>query len=194
MAFSPERRLRIVRFLTACAVVVSPFMGMPATQTPGPDAQTADFNDRIKSYLTVRDRVDGNGPPLRQTADAAKIVEAQKALAALIRNARASAKQGDIFTPAIEKQFRALLKWETTGPDGARTKSVILEEKPLVELKVNAEYPAKEPRTTVPTKVLEVLPALPKGEGLEYRFVRKHMILLDTRANLIVDFVFNALP
>jgi hypothetical protein len=186
--------VRIALFLTVCTSVVGPAAGVPAAQAVNPDAQTlADFNERVKGYLTLRDKVDGDAPPLKQTTNAADIAAAQNTLGALIRSARASSKQGDIFTPAIETKFRSLLKWETTGTDGAKAKAVILDEKPLVELKVNAEYPAKEPLTTVPPTVLLALPALPKGQGLEYRFVRKHMILLDTRANLIVDFVLNAL-
>jgi hypothetical protein len=160
-----------------------------------PDAQVlADYTARVKTYLDLRDKVDGDAPKLQETKDPAKIQAAQKTLAALIQNARAGAKPGDIFAPAIEKKFRALLRPEVKGPDGAKTKAAILEEKPAVALKVNTEYPSAEPLTTVPPNVLQALPPLPEGEGLEYRFVRKHLILLDTRANLIVDFLLNAIP
>jgi len=193
MEFSPRGCLRIVCLLTACATLVTPIAGAPATQSAKPDPPPLfDFNDRVKAYVTLRAKVDGGAPPLRETKDPAKIQAAQKALAALIRNARATAKQGDIFSPAIEKAFRSLLKGEATA-DGAKPKSASPEENPQVELKVNSEYPSDEPHTSVSPTVLEALPVLPKGEDLEYRFVRKHLILVDTRANLIVDFVFNAL-
>ena len=160
-----------------------------------PDAQVlADFNNRVKGYLALRDKVDGAAPPLQQTKDPAKIEAAQKTLAAVIRNARTGAKPGDIFAPEIEKKFRALLGPEVKGAAGAQAKAEILDEKPMVELKVNSEYPSKEPLSTVPPTVLQALPPLPKDAGLEYRFVRKHMILLDTRANLIIDFLLNASP
>ena len=170
--------------------------GRVAAQTPvNPDAKIlADFNERVKAYVALRNTVDADAPKQQQTKDAAKIQEAQLALAAVIRNARANAKQGDIFTPDIEKKFRALLRPEVKGPDGARAKAEILDEKPAVALKVNGEYPSKEPLATVPPTILQALPPLPKGQGLEYRFVRTHMILLDTRANLIVDFLLNAIP
>ena len=189
--------------LRACAIgVVSSLAifavadGPLADQTPvNPDAKIlADFNERVKAYVTLRDKVDGDAPRQQETKDAAKIDEAQRALAAVIRNARVGAKQGDIFAPAIEKKFRALLSPEVQGKDGAKAKATILEEKPMVELKVNTEYPSSEPLSTVPPTVLQAMPPLPKGEGLEYRFVRKHLILLDTRANLIVDFLLNAIP
>ncbi|HEX5215577.1 MAG TPA: hypothetical protein VFV98_08955 [Vicinamibacterales bacterium] len=167
-----------------------------SAQTPvNHDAQVlADFNDRVKGYLALRDKVDGDAPPLEPTRDPGKIEAAQKTLAALIRNARAGAKQGDIFAPEIEKTLRALLRPEVKGAAGAQAKAEILDVKPMVELKVNAEYPSAEPVSTVPPTVLQALPPLPKDAGLEYRFVRKHMILLDTRANLIVDYLLNAIP
>jgi hypothetical protein len=40
--------------------------------------------------------------------------------------------------------------------------------------------------------LLDALPRLP--EGLEYRFMGNDLILRDTKANLIVDFINNAVP
>jgi hypothetical protein len=59
-------------------------------------------------------------------------------------------------------------------------------------LKVNSDYPEGKTLPTVPAKVLLNLPTLPKT--LEYRFVDKHLILRDTPANIIVDYIPNALP
>jgi hypothetical protein len=44
----------------------------------------------------------------------------------------------------------------------------------------------------VPPNVLAALPTLPKD--IDYRFVGKHLILRDTRANLIVDYMLNVMP
>lgn len=186
----------LVTVVTVLTVGNPPAIASLAAQTRvNPDAQVlADFNDRVKAYLALRDKVDGDAPNLQQTKDPAKIEAAQKTLAVVIRNARTGAKQGDIFAPEIEKKLRALLRPELEGAAGAQAKAEILDEKPMVELKVNAEYPSKEPLSTVPPTVLQALPPLPKDAGLEYRFVRKHMILLDTRANLIVDYLLNAIP
>lgn len=59
-------------------------------------------------------------------------------------------------------------------------------------LAANAPYPTQVPLSTMPPEVLRNLPMLP--EGLEYRFVGESLILLDPRANLVVDFVSRALP
>ena len=56
---------------------------------------------------------------------------------------------------------------------------------------VNGVYPKDEPLGTIPPNILGALPPLP--EALEYRFVNKHLILRDARANLIVDFIPNAI-
>jgi hypothetical protein len=44
----------------------------------------------------------------------------------------------------------------------------------------------------VPPNVLQALPKLPLD--IEYRFVGKHLILRDARANLIIDYMLNAIP
>ena len=92
------------------------------------------------------------------------------------------------------QMLRRLMYPETKGSDGAETKAAIAEEKHElkdVKLQVNAEYPDSAPLMTVPPNILAALPKLP--EDLEYRFVSKHMILLDVHANLIVDYVLNAI-
>ena len=58
--------------------------------------------------------------------------------------------------------------------------------------KVNAEYPKDVPLSTVPPDVLLTLPALP--EDMQYRFAGKHLLLFDAKANIIVDFMLNAIP
>ena len=53
-------------------------------------------------------------------------------------------------------------------------------------------YPTTLPLVTVPGKLLKVLPELP--ENLEYRILGRHLILRDVSANLVVDFVRDAVP
>jgi hypothetical protein len=57
---------------------------------------------------------------------------------------------------------------------------------------VNSVYPKDAPLSTVPPDVLLTLPPLP--EDVQYRFVGKHLILYDAKANLIIDFMLNAIP
>ena len=171
----------------------------PAAQAGGPrtnpDAELlVDFKKRIDDYLALRNKLKKEVPPLKETTEPAKIKGSQDALAMKIREARKTAKQGDIFTPEIRELLRRLMHPEVKGPEGRATKAAITEEShevKAVPLKVNAEYPDNAPLMTVPPNILAALPKLP--EDLEYRFVNKNMILLDVHANLIVDFVPNAI-
>ena len=81
---------------------------------------------------------------------------------------------------------------ELKGEEGAETKRAIKEDQPAaVALTVNARYPDDQPLPTVPPNLLASLPTLP--EELEYRVVRTTLILRDVPANLIVDFIPNAI-
>ena len=50
---------------------------------------------------------------------------------------------------------------------------------------INGTYPGKRPLSTVPANILARLPRLP--DDVQYRFLGRHLILHDTRANLILD-------
>ena len=135
-------------------------------------------------------KVDNAAPPLKKTDDPAKIRAAQQTLAELIRAARSTAKHGDVLTPDIASYFQRLLRPETKDPG---TKAAIKDDNPgTIPFKVNGDYPDKETLSTVPPNVLVTLPKLP--DDIEYRFVGKHMILRDARANLIIDYMTNAIP
>ena len=157
------------------------------------DAQVLQvFKSRIDAYMELHNRLEKKGPKLEETNDPAKIKASQDALAAQIRTARKDAKPGDIFTPEIRELVRRLMSPETKGADGAKTKQAIKEDAPTaVPLKVNAVYPESQPLPTVPPNVLASLPKLP--EDLEYRIVGRNLILRDVHANLIVDFIPNAI-
>jgi hypothetical protein len=170
-------------------------LGEARQEKVNPDAATLqDFQRRIEAYIKLRNRADNGAPPLKETADPAKIKEAQTELAKRIRESRATAKRGDIFSPEVEKLFRRLLAPELKGPDAAETKKAIKDDAPppgAVPFKVNALYPEKQPLPTVPPDVLARLPKLP--EELEFRVVEKHLILRDVDANLIVDYMAHAI-
>jgi hypothetical protein len=166
-----------------------------AQERVNPDALVlADFQKRIDEYLKLRAAIKKAAPPLNETPDPADIQTAQKSLAEGIRTARRDAKAGDVFTPEIRRRFRQLMYPEVKGRDGAQTRAAMKEDAPSpasVPLKVNATYPETAPLPTVPPNILQNLPKLP--EQLEYRVVGKHLILRDVDANVIVDFVPNAI-
>ena len=174
-----------------------------------PDALVlADFQKRIDAYMAIHKDAAKGAPPRKETNNPAEIKAAQDALGATIRAARATAKAGDIMTPEIQNKFRRLMYPVVTSPApqgtaGREVKKDIKEElkenteerkeeggKPVV-LKVNATYPNDTPLPTTPPQVLMNLPKLP--EQLEYRITGKNLIIRDVEANIIVDFVPNAI-
>ena len=129
----------------------------------------------------------------KETADPKQINAAKTALTAKVQAARAGAKQGDIFTPAIRPVLRRLLAPELKGEDGRDAKAVLKDDAPepgTVPFKVNAKYPADQPIPSVPANLLLTLPSLPAP--LEYRIVGQHLLLIDTATDLIVDYILNA--
>jgi hypothetical protein len=173
--------------LQNAAVLLIALLWQPAVNQ---DAKVlSDFKDRVDQYVEMRKKADDAAPPMKKTDDPADIRMAQQGLAERIRTARAGAKRGEIFTPEITSHFRHLLNPEAKEPG---TKALIKDDNPgAIPFKVNGQYPEKEPLSTVPPNVLASLPKLPKD--IEYRFVSKHLILRDARANLIIDFIPNAI-
>jgi hypothetical protein len=164
-----------------------------ATAAPeNPNAPTlAEFNARLEKYIKFQ-RTLLKEAPLRETENSAEITARQELLAAKIRTIRKNARQGDIFTPQVAAMFRRLLYPELHGTDAQATKDDLKEGAPTaVPVKVNAAYPADQPLSTVPANLLARLPHLPKD--VDYRVVGRHLILRDVDANIIVDYIPNAI-
>jgi hypothetical protein len=187
--------LRTMPFATL-ALLVSFGLGLDAVQktAPATNATAAtlhEFKKRIADYVALHKKVEGTLPALPKQTDPNTIDKHQRALALLIQAARKGAKQGDIFAPEMQRLVRRLLRPIFLGADGAQIKNEILDaEYKAVKLVVNGRYPDEVPISTVPPQVLQQLPKL--DEELEYRFIKNNMILFDSHAHLIVDFVERA--
>ena len=129
-----------------------------------------------------------------------ELVSMQEALARAIEAKRAKAKQGDIFRPEVQPLFRRLIAEQLTGPDARDARRTVLEGNPgerdehpvPVVVRLNAVYPLGAAQSTVPPSVLLTLPSLPAC--LHYRFVGRDLVLVDSVADLIVDFLPDAAP
>lgn len=151
-----------------------------------------EFKQGIDKYMELHNRLEKQGPPMKTTKDPAAIRASQQALASGLQAARADARQGDIFTPAVAAKLRQLLNPELRGGQSAGTRAAIREGASAeFTLTVNGAYPERAPLSTVPPNVLQVLPSLP--EDLEYRIVDRHLILYDVHANLIVDYLYDVM-
>jgi hypothetical protein len=162
------------------------------TTTPVSGPTFADFSDRLNVYMDLRQKVENGLPKMDDTSDPAKISAREKALGDAIRNARPGAKPGDVFSEAAVKEFRRIIE-ENFNSRPPADQGAVLEEVPMkVVPRVNDSYPTDMPLATVPPSLLLNLPTLP--EVLEYRFLGRHFILRDVKANVIVDVVPDAVP
>jgi hypothetical protein len=145
------------------------------------DAGT-DFGTRVASYADLRSELEKGLPPLIVTEHPAEILRAIRALAARIRVARAGARQGDIFSPTVSAKFKKTLLLEID----ADTLAMIMDENPgRIDVRINGSYPVRKAVSTMPPNVLAALPKLPAD--MEYRFLGRHLVLVDTRASVIID-------
>jgi hypothetical protein len=160
-----------------------------------------EFNARVKAYMELQKRVSSNVPlPAKTETDPAKIAIRTKALANGIQQARANAKPGDVISPQVGQEFRQIIRREMRGKEGAPSRETVKTGNPTEEqgaagkivLAVNGPYPDYAPRSSVPPGLLLKLPQLPKG--LEYRFLGRHLILLDSMANVILDYLLDVVP
>ncbi len=161
-----------------------------------PDAAAmADFKGRVEGYAELHRQLAKGDAKLKQDSEPGEITRAKDALARKIQAARANAKQGDFLTPAMRPVFRKLLAPELKGEDGRDAKAVLKDDAPApgtVPFKVNAKYPENQPIPSVPANILLSLPTLPAP--LEYRIVGRHLLLIDTASDLIVDYLLDVAP
>ena len=176
--------------LTVCCVSAGYPQAQTTNQAPAaPDFTVqvwgfivADFSARVLSYFELRSMLQEGVPALVVTENPAEFKRAERLLAAQIRGARKGARQGDIFTPAISLEFKKALLLEMN----ASTLNIIMDDNPgEFWHEINGNYPKSKPFSTVPANVLALLPVLPAD--IEYRFLGRHLILYDIRANVIID-------
>jgi hypothetical protein len=152
------------------------------------------FKARVEEYAKLQVKMEQSLPKLPDEATPQQIDSNQRALAALIKGARPRARAGELFTTEMQAVVRELMAQVFKDRRArAELRAAIAEENPRgVRLRVNDRYPDAVPLTTMPPEVLQNLPLLPKD--VEYRFVGDSLILLDSRAHIVVDFMRLALP
>ena len=194
---------------TALALTVTMLLASPAgfrgAQSPPAVAQDdpahrvnrdarvmAEFEERIKAYVSLRRELEGTLPALPKDPTQQQINAHRMALVALIAKTRAKALPGDIFTKETRALFRRYLARVFDGPQGRELRASIMDENPgRLRLHINTRYPESVPVASVPPQVLQALPRLP-GD-LEYRFIGNRLLLHDVRAQIIVDFFDDAI-
>jgi hypothetical protein len=159
-----------------------------------PDALVVgDFEKRIADYVNLQKSMAKGLPAPKPTEEPQIIIDHQHELAKRIRGARHQARQGDIFTVEISKEFLRLLGLAKQGENDAHIKRSLERAEPVrLTLHVNDAYPADIPLQSTPPTMLMNLPSLPPG--LEYRIASRALVLRDATANIVIDLIPNAVP
>jgi hypothetical protein len=187
------KALELVRLSCAASVVLL----AQAPVAVNPDAAIVqDFQKRVADYQKLHKTLEAKQPRLKRTPSQEKIEHHEKELAHQIREARRTAKQGDIFSPEISSEFRRLIALAMQGQNAARVKASLNSAEPevrvQVKVEVNHKYPSSVPLQSTPPTLLMNLPKLPPE--VEYRVVGHYLVLMDSKASLILDFIPNAVP
>jgi hypothetical protein len=151
------------------------------------------FNAAIHQYVQLHRQIERQLPPFRAHSDAQDIIESSNAMASALQTARAAAHEGDIFT----REVAAVLRIRVADALAARgflpeemvasTLEEADEEAPLPV--VNGRFPWRRGAAMWPC-VLDALPRLP--HELQYRFIGRDLVLVDTHADVIVDILRSA--
>jgi hypothetical protein len=175
--------------LVACVLLVSALSAQ--IDHPAVNADSAiiqDFEKRVAAYVKLRDSVESGSPKLKSTESQARISHYESELGHAIRQARKNAQPGDIFSPEIAGEFRRLTAIAMQPADAEHIKQSLRRAEPVqLHLHINEKYPDGVPLQSSPPSLLANLPPLPKE--IEYRITGTDLVLLDTRANLIVDLI-----
>jgi hypothetical protein len=151
-------------------------------------SKVAEFSAKMDDYAKLRSTLQKGLPALAVTAKPSEIEEAERLLAERIRKARTGARRHDIFTDETRRAFRQMLRPVTT----AATCAFLRDDNPSEWFwAVNAEYPKNHPISSMPPAMLAVLPRLP--EDVFYRFLDTDLVLHDTKANVMLDRIDNAI-
>jgi hypothetical protein len=162
----------------AAATIVTIEIRMPAI-----------FAERVAEYVEIhRQATAGIGDP-RLCADPEELSRQAADLAAAVRDARPIAVEGYIFTTTVATALRTRIALALRG--GAIDLANVEADEEWSQFDMQAQVPWGVARA-LSMPLLSALPDLPAE--LEYRLVGRSLVLLDVRANLVVDVLRDAMP
>ena len=185
---------RLILMLLAVIGMLTAQRALAAGQADSDRRGYQEFHNRVEEYEMLHKKAEKSLPALKKKSKQEVIAAHQQALVDKLRELRNGAKQGDIFTPAATQEIARVMKAVFTGVDAHRIQNTIQAGNPLqgFDVQVNQKYPDALPFTTVPPTLLMELPRLP--DEVEYRILGSTLLLVDRKANMIIDFMPNAIP
>jgi hypothetical protein len=190
------RRLRFLflALLTIVGILAQQHASAAALKKTKEAPEYKEFLNHVQDYVRLHKSLESTLPPLKQTDVPELIAAHEQALARKIREARPDAKPGDIFTASATEAFRKTAQHGLRGPEGSQARKTIRQGEPLKQmpLEINQVYPDGLPFTTVPPSLLLKFPKLPPE--VAYRIVGRDLLLMDVKANLVIDLIKDLLP
>jgi hypothetical protein len=182
------RRVIAAVVLTLIAWTVTP--RAQETQNATAAAQL-EFTKRLKAYMDIHNKEESQVPEVKKGATPAEVLAFEKTFAARIKAARVNAKQGDIFVPEVVPLFKSVFADYYKRRSGREIR-LLFDEVPNFKPEVNMTYPVMAPKATFPPRLSLTLPTL--MDEVEYRMVGTNLVLRDTEANIIVDYIPGVIP
>jgi hypothetical protein len=171
----------------------NPALAPPPVITPAEKAAIQTFENEVKKYAALRNKVREQAPKLSKDATPEEINKYREALEDSMRAARKNARRGDLFKPEVADYIRRTLRTEFQGKDRKDIRDIVFEtELQGVVLRVNYPYSQSAELSEMPATLLSKLPQLPKE--VRYRFVGRNLLLVDRESNVIIDYMPEALP
>lgn len=195
-----SRAIALLLLLLGC-VGCGPYL--PPTVVPPAQLELEPFRAALKQYLDqtqpfrkqAAERSDTAGNQARNAPEAEDAVRLrERTMAEALRTKlRPNARQGELFTPAIADYIKSLIDAAFKSPKVDLIRDELQEQNEAQEAqgappRINESFAA--PR--VPPLLQSVLPELP--DQVEFDFQQRTLLLRDVDANVVIDYIVNALP
>jgi hypothetical protein len=190
--------MAVLKFGLSMGIAIG-LLGIPghaATAQQDPDGRASArrvFEERVTDYMDLHHRLERSLPPVEPSATIEPILARYAALASAIEAARPHAVQGNIFTAEVAGWFRRVIARALDGVDAEELLADLYAEDwapSNFHPRVHDHYPAWATHE-MPPALLAHLPNLPAG--LRYQLIDHDLVLWDVDADLIVDFVEDAI-
>lgn len=181
--------------LLMLSIVLSCSIGSAVASQDRRQQALDDFQKRMFDYLAIRAEATRHLPLLRGRESIIEIYRTRAMHVQAARDAREDAQMGDVFGPPAAPIIRATIA-TTLGQHGITVDHLLTAQRvyaprgghrPLV----NDDFPWIRD-AAIPDALIAALPPSPRP--LQYRFLDRDLILVDTDLGLVVDILPDALP
>ncbi len=167
----------------------------PAPSAPaatGVDSAWTSFSALINDYVKLRARISQELPPLAVTTKPAEIAAKSDAIAQAVQRANPKPEQGRFFSAQTAAEIRRRINEYAKLHDLRFIVTPDADERETVRrVAVYTRFPMDSVMQTMPPGLLQRLPPLPPM--LEYRLLGRVLILRDSDAAMVLDYLPNAI-